>query len=591
MADDTIFDAIVDTMLAAPTKRRTRGCERPFSVEQVLAIVAYTAFTAISVVAFALYAASAAELAITLGTYGGFVLLVIMAYLYCVLVDVAAPGGFALPCMRPTQQNERWCRLCQKTIPGLDHHCNWLNTCVGTRTYWAFLILLVASTAQFLLQVLWAILVATVWGDDGDNGLGVGPYIYLGFVAAFGLAGLVSVGSLLLFHVYLLTQGIGTYDWLIRRLERTRARDARAAEVARNAAAAAAARTAGVVAVTVAPTAAGTSWFKRKSLPGSSAAQPTVVELPQVAGSGAGAGVGPGAGSRGSTASAAVAGAGAGPTAVVASSSAHPRQLSADRAWLGGAAFDTETGSRSVHHTAVAAAVAGGGGGGAGEGDEGGPTPDEGVSPYASIGSASGRTGSGGGSAGGGAAAAGRGGVGRLASNGTEAALGVRIDDNFEPVMGGYSANNSVNSAYNNNYGSVGAQVHLRTPVAAAAAPAEPTAAAAAVTGAAKAAAAAPASASASGPSGGGGPLARIGLRPTSGSAATTAGGLSRFGSATSGSNGSNSGGGGPASPQQVRVGGMSGGYGGKEEREEEEGKNGRESEAEGKDSDAKRGR
>jgi hypothetical protein len=230
-------------MLSSPAKRRVRGCELPFSGEQVVAAVFWLGSTASTFVAFAIYAEEAAELAITLGTYGLFVIISFLAYMYCVTVDVSAPGGFAIPWQKQTQSTERWCRLCGKTVQGLDHHCNWLNTCVGTRTYWAFLILLLASTIQFVLQVLWSVLIAAVWSDEP----GTGGYIYLAFMAAFGMAGVLSVGSLLLFHMYLVTQGIGTYDWLLRRMERMRTREAQTAERARLAAAAMAAQTAGRV--------------------------------------------------------------------------------------------------------------------------------------------------------------------------------------------------------------------------------------------------------------------------------------------------------------------------------------------------------
>lgn len=47
--------------------------------------------------------------------------------------------------MAATQARERYCKLCGKTVMGLDHHCVWLNTCVGKRTYWAFFILATAG--------------------------------------------------------------------------------------------------------------------------------------------------------------------------------------------------------------------------------------------------------------------------------------------------------------------------------------------------------------------------------------------------------------------------------------------------------------
>ena len=54
-----------------------------------------------------------------------------------------------------------YCSVCNKNVPGLDHHCIWLNTCIGRKTYAPFFILVVSSFLQMFLQVLFLSLVST----------------------------------------------------------------------------------------------------------------------------------------------------------------------------------------------------------------------------------------------------------------------------------------------------------------------------------------------------------------------------------------------------------------------------------------------
>ena len=67
------------------------------------------------------------------------------------------------------------------------------------------------------------------WGKDTT--LYVDVFLWIGAILSFGAASLVL--SLLVFHVYLLFVGIGTYDWLVRRARLQRKRNREKAERAR----------------------------------------------------------------------------------------------------------------------------------------------------------------------------------------------------------------------------------------------------------------------------------------------------------------------------------------------------------------------
>lgn len=132
--------------------------------------------------------------------------------------DPSQEGGIPCICMKKTQSTMRFCQLCRKNVKGLDHHCIWLNTCVGKRNYPLFFMLITVGTFLFSLQTAICMLVVLRWKTD------IHAYekaiMWLQAIVAFIVAN--ALLSLLVFHVYLLFVGIGTYDWLIRRAKRQR---------------------------------------------------------------------------------------------------------------------------------------------------------------------------------------------------------------------------------------------------------------------------------------------------------------------------------------------------------------------------------
>ncbi|RLN98463.1 hypothetical protein BBJ28_00005769 [Nothophytophthora sp. Chile5] len=154
-----------------------------------------------------------------------------------------AMTGPALPTPYPTAKtchecgavnltaDTRHCGRCNKCVPGYDHHCVYLNTCVGSRNYPLFVGLL--SCAILLLvtqQVVTGYAVSRLLlprpgqGGQSSRAALLCALSLLPFLELFCLVVLAS------FHLYIRFHGLTTHEWLSQWLEQ---RDAqRAAAVA-----------------------------------------------------------------------------------------------------------------------------------------------------------------------------------------------------------------------------------------------------------------------------------------------------------------------------------------------------------------------
>ena len=147
------------------------------------------------------------------------------------LSQVPDDKTFCYYCRATVAKSARHCAVCDKCVVGFDHHCRWLNTCIGAKNYRYFVafVTIVFSAVTFQgvvsLFVFISCLVDSAFYKERLRiayGTACIPayLVFLGISIFFLGVAVCASGDLLLFHIYLRFEGISTYEYVKRKRQR-----------------------------------------------------------------------------------------------------------------------------------------------------------------------------------------------------------------------------------------------------------------------------------------------------------------------------------------------------------------------------------
>jgi hypothetical protein len=128
-----------------------------------------------------------------------------------------ADGTYCAYCQYKVKKGSLHCITCGKCIDTFDHHCIWLNTCVGKPNYWYFCALLI-STSCYLAFMLCITAYALSYATSvtkkyaSTNSADVASYSFIVIYLVILLIALPNVLHLLGFHMMLWYEGNTTYE-------------------------------------------------------------------------------------------------------------------------------------------------------------------------------------------------------------------------------------------------------------------------------------------------------------------------------------------------------------------------------------------
>ena len=131
-------------------------------------------------------------------------------------------------CVRRVPENCKHCRKCQRCVQNFDHHCKWLNNCVGASNYESFFVAVMSAVMLLLTQFGVGVAALVLLGVNPDNTLqrielfynqtNVLWGVFFGLILAITVLVAIMAGSLLHllgFHIMLIALKMTTYDYLM----------------------------------------------------------------------------------------------------------------------------------------------------------------------------------------------------------------------------------------------------------------------------------------------------------------------------------------------------------------------------------------
>ncbi|KAE8809826.1 putative S-acyltransferase [Hordeum vulgare] len=167
-----------------------------------------------------------------------------LPFAFTSLEDIVSPHAtddqdisFCPICDCEVKLRSKHCKTCDRCVDGFDHHCRWLNNCIGRRNYAAFILLMLFVLLMLVIEggTAVAIFIRCFIDSKGlktemEHRLHVrlpkGAHAAVSMVfVIFTLYSTAALGQLFFFHVLLIRKGMRTYDYILAMREAAQAYD------------------------------------------------------------------------------------------------------------------------------------------------------------------------------------------------------------------------------------------------------------------------------------------------------------------------------------------------------------------------------
>ena len=130
------------------------------------------------------------------------------------ILEISKNKPFCIICCSNISDKSKHCKKCNKCIENFDHHCDWLNNCIGKYNYSFFyiLILVLVLNSFFIFSIG-----LYIFFNCKNNDKMKFKFI-LTFIISFGNCCIgFNLTYLFIIHTYFIYKGITTYEYLLKK--------------------------------------------------------------------------------------------------------------------------------------------------------------------------------------------------------------------------------------------------------------------------------------------------------------------------------------------------------------------------------------